>query len=172
MNHVFGYSHPTAQGKTLASVTLPEDVDVFLLGLAMSTAIVVSLGQNVSNSPLNTFGITTPPWQVPNRLGFDGRGNYYDAFNLNNMSAPWGDVILRGDPPPSEIAMSWAGAVFQVGPIPTSNGEVPNFKGGDYPRNVVQASGQLAGLLRTFGAVALSVCLANRLVVRCHSYFP
>ena len=143
VNHVFGYSHPTAQGKTLASVTLPEDVDVVLLGLAMSTAIVVSLGQNVSNSPLNTFGITTPPWQVPNRLGFDGRGNYYDAFNLNNMSAPWGDVILRGDPPPSEIAMSWAGAVFQVGPIPTSNGEVPNFKGGDYPRNVVQASGQL-----------------------------
>ena len=137
--YVYGYSHAVAQGKTLESVTLPVEADVALLGLAMSTAIAVSLGQNVSNSPLNTFGITTPPWQVANHQGFDGRGNYYDAFDLNNMSAPGGDVILRGDAPPKEIMMSWAGSTFLVGQIPTSNSEVGGKQG---PRNVVQADGQ------------------------------
>jgi YVTN family beta-propeller protein len=138
-NYVYGYSHSVAQGKTLESVTLPDNPDVVLVGLAMSTAIVVSLGQNVSNSPLNNFGITTPPWQVANHQGFDGRGNYYDAYSLSDRKAPIGIAIPRGNPPPSEILMSWAGATFQVGQIPTSNSEVGGKKG---PQNVAQFDGQ------------------------------
>ena len=138
-NYIYGYSHPIAQGKTLESVTLPVNPDVILVGLALSTSIAVSLGQNVSNSPLNKFGITTPPWQVGNNQGFDGNGNYYDAYALNNTTAPGGDVISRGYPPPKEILMSWAGSTFQVGQIPTSNSEVGGKKG---PRNVAAFDGQ------------------------------
>ena len=138
-NYIYGYSHPIAQGKTLESVTLADNPDVILVGLAMSTAIAVSLGQNVSNSPLNTFGITTPPWQVANHQGFDGNGNYYDAYDLDNMTPPGGDVIAKGDPPPKQITMSWAGSAFQVGQIPTSNSEVGGKTG---PRNVAQFDGQ------------------------------
>lgn len=138
-NYIYGYSRPIAQGKTLASVTLPANPDVILLGLEMSTAIAVSLGQNVSNSPLNTFGITTPPWQVANHQGFDGNGNYFDAYDLNDTTPPGGDVISRGNPPPKEIVMSWAGSAFQVGQIPTSNSQVGGRQG---PHNVAQAKGQ------------------------------
>jgi hypothetical protein len=138
-NYIYGYSRPIAQGKTLASVTLPANPDVMLLGLEMSTSIAVSLGQNVSNSPLNTFGITTPPWQVANHQGFDGNGNYFDAYDLNDTTPPGGDVISRGNAPPKEIVMSWAGSAFQVGQIPTSNSQVGGRQG---PRNVAQAKGQ------------------------------
>jgi hypothetical protein len=138
-NYIYGYSHPIAQGKKLESVTLPANPDVMLLGLEMSTSIAVSLGQNVSNSPLNTFGITTPPWQVANHQGFDGNGNYFDAYDLNDTTPPGGDVISRGNPPPKEIVMSWAGSAFEVGQIPTSNSQVGGRQG---PRNVAQAKGQ------------------------------
>ena len=138
-NYIYGYSRPIAQGKTLASVTLPANPDVMLLGLEMSTSIAVSLGQNVSNSPLNTFGITTPPWQVANHQGFDGNGNYFDAYDLNDTTPPGGDVISRGNAPPKEIVMSWAGSAFQVGQIPTSNSQVGGRQG---PLNVAQAKGQ------------------------------
>lgn len=138
-NYIYGYSHPIAQGKKLESVTLPVDSGVILLGLEMSTSIAVSLGQNVSNSPLNTFGITTPPWQVANHQGFDGNGNYFDAYDLNDTTPPGGDVISRGNAPPKEIVMSWAGSAFEVGQIPTSNSQVGGQKG---PRNVAQAKGQ------------------------------
>ena len=138
-NYIYGYSHPIAQGKKLESVTLPVDSGVILVGLEMSTSIAVSLGQNVSNSPLNTFGITTPPWQVANHQGFDGNGNYFDAYDLNDTTPPGGDVISRGNAPPKEIVMSWAGSAFEVGQIPTSNSQVGGQKG---PRNVAQAKGQ------------------------------
>ncbi len=138
-NYIYGYSHPIAQGKKLESVTLPVDSGVILVGLEMSTSIAVTLDQNVSGRPLNAFGITTPPWQVNNQDGFDSNGNYFDAYDLNDTTPPGGDVISRGNAPPKEIVMSWAGSAFEVGQIPTSNSEVGGRKG---LRNVVRPDSQ------------------------------
>ena len=73
-----------------------------------------------SSMPYNTFGITTPPWQVANNQGFDNNGNYYDSQQL-------GANIV------------WQGLTFPIGPVPTSKNQVGGKNG---PKNVVHAAGQ------------------------------
>jgi len=73
-----------------------------------------------SAMPYDTFGITTPPWQVANNQGFDNNGNYYDSQQL-------GANIV------------WQGLTFPIGPVPTSKNQVGGQNG---PKNVVHAAGQ------------------------------
>jgi hypothetical protein len=82
-----------------------------------------------SDMPFNTFGITTPPWQVANNQGFDNNGNYY-ASDWEAGSTP---------NPEDGTPIVWQGISFPIGPVPTENSQVGGSKG---PKNVVHAAGQ------------------------------
>ena len=113
------------------SLTLPADQNIVVLSIAATKPTFVDLGNYYNN-----FGITTAPWQVPNHQGFDLDGNYY---NSSNLDLNW----LKGkDSVPDPVYMTWAGAAFKTGPIPTENKDVSNFSSGDYHLNVVKADGQ------------------------------
>ena len=82
-----------------------------------------------SDMQFNTFGITTPPWQVANNQGFDNNGNYYASdYTGGNTKDP-----VDGTP------IVWQGITFPIGPVPTEDSQVGGKKG---PQNVVHAAGQ------------------------------
>lgn len=95
------------------------------------TAASGSTGTPVSTSamPFNTFGITTPPWQVANHQGFDNNGNYYDS----GYTGPSTSDPVDGTP------IVWRDITFPIGPVPTDNKQVGGSSG---PQNVVHANGQ------------------------------
>lgn len=89
--------------------------------LPTSTApVMTSASVATSSMPYNTFGITTPPWQVANNQGFDNNGHYYDSQQL-------GANIV------------WQGLTFPIGPVPNNKDQVGGDEG---PKNVVHAAGQ------------------------------
>ena len=133
VNYIYGYSYPLPDGKTLENITLPDNKDLRIVDASLSAYAPVEIPNE-----FNTFGISTPPWQVANHQGFDGNGNYYDSYALAGMASPGGAVISRGTPP-EEVTMTWAGAAFALGPTPTSNSQVGGSQG---PQNVVHAQGQ------------------------------
>lgn len=104
-----------------------------------AAASTLSVGSSAPTSPpivstpitlsYNAFGITTPPWQVANRQGFDRNGNYYNSdYTGSGTSNP-----IPGTP------IQYNGIEFPIGPIPTSNSQVGGSTG---PSNFVQARGQ------------------------------
>ncbi len=76
-------------------------------GLPAGTPMIVT-------SDSNAFGITTPPWQAPNKQGFDRNGNYY---NSDYTSSGTNDRIAR-----TPIVNN--GGSFPIGPIPAKDGQV------------------------------------------------
>jgi hypothetical protein len=90
---------------------------------------MISTPVSTSDMPFNTFGITTPPWQVANNQGFDNNGNYYASdYSGGSTSDP-----VDGTP------IVWQGITFPIGPVPTSDKQVG---GKDGPKNVVHAAKQ------------------------------
>jgi hypothetical protein len=90
---------------------------------------MISTPVSTSDMPFNTFGITTPPWQVANNQGFDNNGNYYASdYSGGSTSDP-----VDGTP------IVWQGITFPIGPVPTSDKQVG---GKDGPKNVVHAAEQ------------------------------
>lgn len=85
--------------------------------------------------PQNTFGITTPPWQVANHQGFDGKGNYYSSFTIAGNAS--GSTAQQNNNIESYMPLSWNGVTFNVGELPTSNSQVG---GKSDPLNVTMGS--------------------------------
>ena len=102
-NHVYGYSYTIPAGKTLASITLPQNPNVRLLDIQMSTATSVNLSGSYTS-----WGIANGNTQVANKQGFDGGGYYYYSGNLGST-------------------ITWSGATFQFGPVPNSKNGQNNF---------------------------------------------
>jgi hypothetical protein len=96
---------------------------------AAAAAVMISSPVPTSAMPFNTFGITTPPWQVANHQGFDNNGNYY----ASDYSGPSTSDPVDGTP------IVWQGITFPIGPVPTDNKQVGGSSG---PQNVVHAAGQ------------------------------
>jgi hypothetical protein len=126
--YVYGYSYWVPEGSTPVSITLPADQNVGVLSISATKPTMVDL-----SSYTNAFAITTAPWQVANSQGFDNAGQYYNSDNLNLSWAKGSGSV------DSTVYMTWAGAAFQVGAIPTSSGQVGGSNG---PKNVVQALGE------------------------------
>lgn len=102
-NHIYGYSYTIPVGKTLASITLPQNPNVRLLDIEMSTATSVNL-----SGAYTSWGIANGAHQVANHQGFDGGGYYYYSGNLQST-------------------ITWSGATFQFGPVPNSKNGQNNF---------------------------------------------
>ena len=102
-NHIYGYSYTIPVGKTLASITLPNNPNVRLLDIQMSTATSVNL-----SGAYTSWGIANGEHQVANHQGFDGGGYYYYSGNLQST-------------------ITWSGATFQFGPVPNSSDGQNNF---------------------------------------------
>jgi hypothetical protein len=102
-NHIYGYSYTIPAGKTLASITLPQNPNVRLLDIQMSTATSVNLSGSYTS-----WGIANGNTQVANKQGFDGGGYYYYSGNLGST-------------------ITWSGATFQFGPVPNSKNGQNNF---------------------------------------------
>jgi hypothetical protein len=96
-NHIYGYSYQIPAGKTLASITLPNNANVRFLDLKMSTSTPV----NLSNS-YTQWGIANGNTQAANNKGFDSDGHYYYSGNLQS-------------------SIAWSGAYFNFGPVPNSS---------------------------------------------------
>ena len=96
-NRVYGYTYTIPSGKTLASITLPNNSNVRLLDIQMSNSTSVDL-----SSQYTSWGVANGSTQVSNKKGFDGGGYYYYSGNLGPLVA-------------------WGGATFNFGPVPTSN---------------------------------------------------
>ena len=102
-NRIYGYSYTIPVGKTLASITLPQNLNVRLLDIQMSTATSVNLSGSYTS-----WGIANGEHQVANHQGFDGGGYYYYSGNLQS-------------------SITWSGATFQFGPVPNSSNGQNNF---------------------------------------------
>ena len=102
-NNVYGYSYTIPSGKTLASITLPNNQNVRLLDLQMTNSTAVNL-----SGSYNQWGIANGSTQVANNKGFDGNGNYYYSGNLQSTIA-------------------WSGVTFSFGPVPSSSSGQSNF---------------------------------------------
>ena len=102
-SNVYGYGYTIPAGKTLASITLPNNKNVRLLDVQMSTSTAVDL-----SSSYTSWGIANGSTQVANHKGFDGSGNYYYSGNLQSTIA-------------------WSGATFAFGPVPSSSSGQNNF---------------------------------------------
>jgi hypothetical protein len=102
-NRIYGYSYTMPSGKTLASITLPQNRNVRLLDIQMSTATSVNL-----SGAYTSWGIANGNTQVANHQGFDGGGYYYYSGNLGST-------------------IPWSGATFQFGPVPNSKNGQNNF---------------------------------------------
>jgi hypothetical protein len=103
------------------------------VGATSSTTTPISTPIDLSSS-FNAFGITTPPWQVPNNQGFDGNGNYYNSdYTGSGTSDP-----IPGTP------IIYNGISFPIGPIPTAAGQVggSGTSATNNPPNFVRATGQ------------------------------
>ena len=126
-NYVYGYSYWIPVGSTPQSITLPADQNVGVLSLSATRPTMVDL-----SGDYNAWGITTAPWQVPNKKGFDNKGQYYNASNLN---LAWLKGTTAVD---STIYMTWAGVAFELQNMVTD----PSEAGSNGKNNVVQATGQ------------------------------
>ena len=102
-NRIYGYSYTIPAGKTLASITLPQNPNVRLLDLQMSTTTAWDL-----SIAYTSIGIANGETQLPNDQGFDGRGYYYYSGDLGST-------------------ITWSGATFEFGPPETKAIELPNF---------------------------------------------
>lgn len=91
---------------------------------------MISTPVSTSDMPFNTFGITTPPWQVANNQGFDNNGNYYESVYPAGSST---SEPVDGTP------IVWQGITFPIGPVPTNKNQVGGKEG---PKNVVHAAEQ------------------------------
>ena len=102
-NNVYGYSYALPEGKTLESLTLPNNANLRLLGAAVASSTSVDLTDD-----FNFWGIANGDTQAANNEGFDRNGHYY----------------YSGDLPSS---LTWGSANFNLGPTSTSKDGTNNF---------------------------------------------
>ena len=131
----FSHKYPVPYGLNSVRVRLEYQTQpaAASVGATSSTSTPISTPIDLSSS-FNAFGITTPPWQVPNNQGFDGNGNYYNSdYTGSGTSDP-----IPGTP------IIYNGISFPIGPIPTAAGQVggSGTSATNNPPNFVRATGQ------------------------------
>jgi hypothetical protein len=127
-NHIYSYGYTLPEGKTLESITLPNNPNVRIFGAALSDPMAVDLSWNA-------YGLVVANNQVPNSQGFDGHGNYYNA-NYDGSSL---GVETSSNSDFDFMQITWGGATFDLGPAPNHYSQSNNRNGNN---NFVQADGQ------------------------------
>ena len=88
---VYGYSFALDSSKPIASITLPNDMDINILSMDM-----------VTSAPFNLIGITSNGTTVPTNAGIDGQGDTLSESELGT-------------------SVAWSGFNFTVGSANVSN---------------------------------------------------
>jgi len=127
-NHVYSYGYTLPEGKTLESITLPNNPNVRILGAAFSDSTAVDLSWNA-------YGLVVANNQTPNSQGFDGSGNYYNA----NYDGSALGLQASSNSSFDFMQITWGGATFDLGPAPNHYSQSNNHNGNN---NFMQADGQ------------------------------
>jgi streptogramin lyase len=130
-NHIYSYGYILPEGKTLKSITLPNNPNVRILGVAFSDSPAVYFSWD-----WNAYGLVVANNQVPNSQGFDGHGNYYNA----NYDGSGLGVEVSSNSNFDYMQITWNGATFNLGPAPNHYSQSNNRDGNN---NFVQADGQI-----------------------------
>jgi hypothetical protein len=129
-NHIYSYGYTLPEGKSLESITLPNNPNVRILGVGFSDSTAVDL-----SGAWNAYGLVVANNQVPNSQGFDGHGNYYNA----NYDGSALGLQASSNSNFDYMQITWGGATFDLGPAPNHYSQSNNHKGNN---NFVQADGQ------------------------------
>jgi hypothetical protein len=133
-NHIYSYGYTLPEGKTLESITLPNNPNVCILGAALSDSTAVDL-----SGAWNAYGLVVANNQVPNSQGFNGAGQYYNA----NYDGSALGLQASSNSDFDYMQITWGGATFDLGPAPNHRSQSNNRNGNN---NFVQASGQTIDL--------------------------
>jgi streptogramin lyase len=138
-NYIYSYGYTLPEGKTLESITLPNNSNLRILGATLSDPTVVDLSEN-----WNAYGLVVANNEVPNGLGFDGHGNYYNAnyggFALGLQTASNSDQDTDNF---DYRTITWGGATFNLGPAPNRYTQSNDHTGND---NFMRFAGQTIDL--------------------------
>jgi hypothetical protein len=134
-NHIYSYGYTLPEGKTLESITLPNNPNVCILGAALSDPTAVDL-----SGAWNAYGLVVANNQVPNSQGFDGSGNYYNA----NYDGSALGLQASSNSNFDYMQITWGGATFDLGPAPNHYSQSNNRNGNN---NFVQFDGQTIDLV-------------------------
>jgi hypothetical protein len=135
-NHIYSYGYTLPEGKTLKSITLPNNPSVRILGVGFSDSTAVDL-----SGAWNAYGLVVANNQVPNSQGFDGHGNYYNA----NYDGSALGLQASSNSDFDYMQITWNGATFNLGPAPNHYSQSNNRDGNN---NFVQADGQMIDVVR------------------------
>ena len=134
-NYVYSYSYTLPEGKTLESVTLPNNPALRFLGASLATTAAIDL-----SGDWNAYGLVVGNNNVPNGQGFDGNGNYYNA---NYQGSSLG-VEVSSNSNFDYMQITWNAGTFDLGPAPNHVGQSKETTGNN---NFVQARGQTIDLV-------------------------
>jgi hypothetical protein len=149
-NYVYSYGYTLPEGKTLKSITLPNNPALRFLGATLVSSAAVDL-----SGDWNAYGLVVANNQVPNSQGFDGHGNYYNA-NYDGSSL---GVETSSNSNFDYMQITWAGATFALGPAPNHYSQSNNRNGNN---NFVQADGQTIDVVSgDFSALLMIGAAAN-----------
>jgi hypothetical protein len=139
-NYIYSYGYTLPEGKTLESITLPNNSNIRILGATLSDPTVVDLTEN-----WNAYGLVVANNQVPNGQGFDGHGNYYNAGGYGGSALGYQTASSTSQNTDDFLyqTITWGGATFNLGPAPSHYSQSNNRDGND---NFVQANGQTIDL--------------------------
>jgi hypothetical protein len=142
-NYIYSYGYTLPEGKTLESITLPNNSLYNIFSAVLSEPTAVDLDWNA-------YGLDASQGQVPNGQGFDGNGNYYNANYYN--SGGYGGILglqtaSNSDQDTGNFdyrTITWGGATFNLGPAPNHYSQSNNRTGND---NFVHAQGDAIDLV-------------------------
>jgi hypothetical protein len=129
-NYVYSYGYTLPEGKTLKSITLPNNPALRILGATLASSAAVDL-----SGDWNAYGLVVANNQVPNSQGFDGHGNYYNA----NYDGSTLGVETSSNSDFDFMQITWGGATFDLGPAPNRRSQSNNQNGNN---NFMQFDGQ------------------------------
>lgn len=124
---LYDVTAPITAGKTVASVTLPDNDQIHVFGIAVAPQAPVSPVFSSFEQALDNIGITDEAAPNPPGLngGFDGGGNTFDQQALNSATGVNGAILSDGASPGATI--TYDGAALTMPDVPA--GTVDNVTG-------------------------------------------
>jgi streptogramin lyase len=137
-NYLYAYSLKIPEGKVFESISLPNNPQLGIFDVQMTSSLPVFTSMLVApNVGYTGYGLVVGNNNTNNGDGFDGNGNYYNVGSNGNSI---GELIWGGSPSNYNVnGLSWGGAFFELGPAPNN---APSARNPAY-NNVMQAQGQL-----------------------------
>lgn len=141
-NYLYAYSLKIPEGKAFESIGLPNNKDLAIFDVQMTTSVEIPTEMLANPNPGYTgYGLVVGNNNTNNSDGFDGSGNYYNVGSNGNSIGEtiWGSEAATNY---TVNGLSWGGAFFELGPAPNNAASARN----PIYNNVIKAQGQTIGL--------------------------